>query len=574
MPLLEHRAFTTPSFAPRVITLSFEHDTEDVPLRTGLRLWSTSYALVDVLASSTRVRLANARVLELGSGVGACGLACATLGAKSVTITDRDSRALSLAHDNARKNGWFDDESAACDVRVVALDWNDPETYATVENGYDYVIAADMLYLPEHVDALATCIDAHLSKNGAFVAAFGVRNVSLAEAFERAMGDRAFDVRTEALTHVNEDMRNTAREYAHDEEIVAKGGYRLMECRRRRAAEASEDDALAEFAKDFIAGATLDRAPARARDGDVNVSDSDEDDDAAFDLECACAYAVNVEADEIKVGAPSDETVSRAAESLREHGFVVLQPTEAGSSAIVPRDVVHDVSFACEEYLNELLDGVSAKGVDPMRDIFRFSEICSRARDGLRYDFTHSESESVKARVTARGARAIEQWERVQASASPWVEPILARAYPNAAFSVKSIGCVTSEPSAPDQHFHSDGRVFGIVNVFVPLVATANGEDDAQGTAFIHGSHRWNHEAAYVTTKTKRQQDAAPRSMPELTLGSLLVYDYRVMHRGGANNSSKRRPLAYVMFGAENVRDRWNFPPDDSLWDVHSTGVR
>ena len=53
-------------------------------------------------------------------------------------------------------------------------------------------------------------------------------------------------------------------------------------------------------------------------------------------------------------------------------------------------------------------------------------------------------------------------------------------------FTVKSLGCVSSEPGAPEQHFHADGRSFGIFNVFVPVkdVQPTDGP-----TEFIHGSH-------------------------------------------------------------------------------------
>ena len=569
MVLHEFKTFTTPSFAPREIVLAIEHDTENVPLRTGCRLWSSSYALVEYLASEdTHACVRGKHVLELGAGIGAGGLAAAALGAASVCVTDRDDAVLALAHANALRNGWYGARAGECEVSVRAVDWADEDTYVTINGGYDVIIAADMLYLEEHAEALARCIDGHLADHGVFIAAFGVRRLELAQAFEQALVTRRFDVKTRALDYVNEDMVSTAKEYAHDDEITAKGGYRLIECTRRK----DDDDALADFAAEF-AEVSLDSA-SRMRALNTHNDDDGDDDDDAFDLERACAYTVNVSAQEIESGLPKDETASNAAESLREHGFVILQPHDVGNhSALIPREDVAALNDAGETYLNELLEGVKAKGIDPTRDIFRFSEICSRARAGLRYDYTRPEHEDVKARLTSSGRKAIDQWQALEKLVAPWVEPILARAYKDDKFKCVSVGCVTSEPGAPEQHFHSDGRIFGIVNVFVPLVATANGADAAQGTAFIHGSHLWDHDAAYVTSKEARKQAAAPRCLPEIhTPGSLLLYDYRVMHKGGANNSRKRRPLAYIMYGA-NKADSWNFPRNDSLWDDNSSGV-
>jgi ectoine hydroxylase-related dioxygenase (phytanoyl-CoA dioxygenase family) len=161
-------------------------------------------------------------------------------------------------------------------------------------------------------------------------------------------------------------------------------------------------------------------------------------------------------------------------------------------------------------------------------------------------------------------------WEALEEHVSPWVSPILSKLCGDEYnFAVKSVGCVTSEPGAPEQHFHADGRIFGIFNVFIN---TAKVETIDGPTEFIHGSHEWDHDAAHVTTPERKAHDSAPRTQPELLLpGSVLIYDYRVMHKGGANDSMRRRSLAYVMFCSRSARDSWNFPLDDSIWDSDRT---
>ena len=558
MVLAERRAFTTPNFPGDPIVLTLEHDAETVPLRTGCRLWSSSYALVEHLSRHVHL-VRDKSVIELGAGVGACGLACASLGAESVTITDRDDATLALAHANALRNGWFDG-TRACEVSVRRLDWGDATTYDTRADGYDLVVAADVVYLEEHARELASAVSAHVGASGRFICAFGVRKPELAEAFASELERRGFVVSARALDHVSEEMRATASEHAHDDEITAKGGYRLLEATRRDA-----DDALANFAKEFEEFG-LD-ADERA-DRPVHNDDDDDTSTTRVDFSDACSYVVDVDADEIAVRRPSASTVAHAAESLRVHGFFVLQSSSEASSssvAMVPQDVLEECACAGESHLNELLARVVERGLDPSVDIFRFAEICSRARGGKRYDYTRPESERAYALMKSQGELAVRAWERLQHHVAPWVEPVLVEVYGDQGmFTVKSVGCVSAEPGAPEQHFHADGRVFGIFNCFVPLTKVSRLEGP---TEFIHGSHVWCHDAAYVTTPERKAQAAAPRVQPELmTPGSILVYDYRVMHRGGANQSAKRRPLAYVMYGLDATKDDWNFP-DESIWD-------
>ena len=113
------------------------------------------------------VRLVGARVLELGCGTGALGLACAALGAASVWLTDVDEGALALARSNVALN--------ALDTRVTHvghLDVMQPEWEAAVAAAgaaapvpvasgptFDVVLAADIPFdfvTPSRlVDALA-----------------------------------------------------------------------------------------------------------------------------------------------------------------------------------------------------------------------------------------------------------------------------------------------------------------------------------------------------------------------------------------------------------------------------------
>lgn len=90
-------------------------------------------------------------------------------------------------------------------------------------------------------------------------------------------------------------------------------------------------------------------------------------------------------------------------------------------------------------------------------------------------------------------------------------------------------------------------------------------------THFKRGSHAWDHDAPYLTSAARRRQDLAEEVAPELARGSLLMYDYRVMHGGGRNlgkgKDGVRRPVAYVMHSRKGLKDTWNFPAE-SVWDA------
>ena len=108
----------------------------------------------------------------------------------------------------------------------------------------------------------------------------------------------------------------------------------------------------------------------------------------------------------------------------------------------------------------------------------------------------------------------------------------------------------------PQLHWHCDGAMAGLVTCFVPLVDVhrRNGP-----TELRPGSH-----AAGDVYAFGRWLDAGdPRVAcvaPELRAGEVLLFDYRVSHRGRANRSDAPRPVMYIVYSVRpGVRDRHNF---------------
>ena len=60
-------------------------------------------------------------------------------------------------------------------------------------------------------------------------------------------------------------------------------------------------------------------------------------------------------------------------------------------------------------------------------------------------------------------------------------------------------------------------------------------------------------------TLTRWDERSTQTVAPALRAGELLLFDFRVMHRGRANHSAARRPVGYVVFARRGVRDLHNF---------------
>jgi len=661
------------------VKLREERDNEDVPLRTGCRVWSCARLLAEWLArrsgggdeDGAGPIVRGRDVLELGAGTGAVGLVCAALGASSVTMTDRDEATLSLMHTNARINGHYD-ASSSCEVCVQGLDWGDPATYIQGAS-YGLVVAADVLYLPEHCAALPDAVAAHLAPGGQIVVACGLRRAGLLDALVSALRsvglDPSVDGETLGLDTKGGDERNrraaavTASEHVHDGEQISKaGGYVLVtakagadwtppvrlsaravaDARRAREEEEEEEEGHEEGHEEVdrrrVRGEG-NRAPSPRRseepkggettataatgeedrrgepseiDSDANsalgdfldefedldvdtdgpvrrVGPAAEDDETDLNTdENLPPYRVRASSAEVSTGEPSASTVAAAADSLARNGFVVLEAEDG--TGLVPTDVIDSALDASEGYLRRLTAAAKGKGLRVDSDIFRFAEVCSRAKGGRRFDVTAERRRSgagdtitlpprpyPTADDESAATAATAAWDSLRMAADPWVTPTLAGSRlmvdddgTGVSFGVTAVGCVTSLPSAPEQHFHADGRERGIVNVFVPLVDVPASMGP---THFRRGSHTWDHDSPYLTGDQRRIQERAEDVVPELSRGSVLMYDYRVFHRGGSNLSGDRmRPVAYVMYARDGTEDTWNFP-DESVWDPDSTGA-
>ena len=284
-----------------------------------------------------------------------------------------------------------------------------------------------------------------------------------------------------------------------------------------------------------------------------------------------------------------------AAESLDVHGLVVVA-SPPSAPPLVALELCAACCAASVERLEDLLGRIARRGVD-RSDEFRFLELTHR--EGLRFDMplgcgvetagslTHASPDDADAPSGSRAAGSRQQGSRAHearaaaavaregraeaafaleasaeaayaglhqaadAIAREALAAVVRRAPSESRFSGVSqppmAGCVISLPSASAQAWHSDGAEPGLYNVFVPLVSLtlANGPTELRPATHHHEGTARGH--------------VAPRMAPLVRAGELLLFDYRVRHRGLANDCKEPRPVAYLTYAIGEARDA-NFP--------------
>ncbi len=165
-------------------TLIDEEDfARDERLPYWAELWPSAVALARLVAKED---LAGRRVVELGCGVGLPSIVALSCGAE-VLATDYYAEALDFAHYNA----WL---NLGREMQTHLLDWHEPETRG-LEECFDVVLAADVLYESRNVLSLATLIPILLAPEGEVLLADPRRKDTLA--FLQRMRSGGFRVATE-----------------------------------------------------------------------------------------------------------------------------------------------------------------------------------------------------------------------------------------------------------------------------------------------------------------------------------------------------------------------------------------
>ncbi|CAH0367611.1 unnamed protein product [Pelagomonas calceolata] len=248
-----------------------------------------------------------------------------------------------------------------------------------------------------------------------------------------------------------------------------------------------------------------------------------------------------------------------AARSLRDEGFCVVR---AGGAQISDR-VLERCRTVASARLCDLLARVGRRGVELWRrddsglaadgvgvdaaagaEPFRYLELVHREGTG-RYDMplpwcVDGQAGDVSLPVADEAA-----FGELHAAMDDVARPVVSELWPVSA--EMRAGCVISEPGALAQPSHRDGPD-GLVTVFAPL------------TAFVP-----RNGPTELSPATHRGGDDSSSLAPLLQPGDVLLFDYRCLHRGLANQGDFRREVAYAVYSRQGVRDIQNFPSATTL---------
>ncbi|KAK9822211.1 hypothetical protein WJX81_006190 [Elliptochloris bilobata] len=146
----------------------------------GLDVWPACLLLADYLAQHCGA-VAGRLVIELGSGVGLCGLAAAAMGAQCAALSDYDSKHQVL--DVLRHNVALNDLAAK--TVVEHLDWERPSLSALAGQKYDVALACDVLYASKLVPRLLAAVEHFLAPAGILLLAHQNRRAVMMDAVTR-----------------------------------------------------------------------------------------------------------------------------------------------------------------------------------------------------------------------------------------------------------------------------------------------------------------------------------------------------------------------------------------------------
>jgi predicted nicotinamide N-methyase len=144
-------------------------------------IWPSSFVLSNYLVGE--IGVSGKRGIELGAGVGVVSVALCKAGAH-VLVTDYATEALDFIKLNALQNGIALDEQ----FEVASLDWRN----IRLEEKFDFVCAADVLYERRNLLPIVLAIDKLLKPNGTAYIADPRRQI--AKGFVALAEDNQFSV--------------------------------------------------------------------------------------------------------------------------------------------------------------------------------------------------------------------------------------------------------------------------------------------------------------------------------------------------------------------------------------------
>mmetsp|Transcript_10958 Transcript_10958/g.36344 ORF Transcript_10958/g.36344 Transcript_10958/m.36344 type:complete len:281 (+) Transcript_10958:148-990(+) len=180
---------------------------------TGALLWDSSVVLARFISRQHSLLLSpGARVVELGAGLGLCGLAAAAAG-YPVFLTDRrEVLPLTRCSLSANMAALAMASGSSPSVQVLPLHWGDAEAAAALEPPVDCVLMADCVYELDSIPPLVACLAQLCSPETLVLCAYDVdigRHAAYAK-FKEAVAAAGFLVTLLDAQLTHEDGGTTA----------------------------------------------------------------------------------------------------------------------------------------------------------------------------------------------------------------------------------------------------------------------------------------------------------------------------------------------------------------------------
>jgi hypothetical protein len=135
----------------------------------GMALWRGSEVLSDYLVKHP-ILVKNKTVLELGAGLGLCGIVAHYLGASSVLITDGDEDVVENMQFNVEHNVVPTNENKGNRIHCSVLLWDCHVDDFLLKHGcQDVVLAGDCVYASTSLEPIWKTIQSLLSEKGVFI---------------------------------------------------------------------------------------------------------------------------------------------------------------------------------------------------------------------------------------------------------------------------------------------------------------------------------------------------------------------------------------------------------------------
>jgi predicted nicotinamide N-methyase len=160
----------------------FQLDSEETAQSTGVTLWQAAPRLATFLMRNSHEYVSGRQVLELGAGLGLCGIVAHHLGARCVILSDGDTQTLQQMRHNVTQNNIGpksvndnNNDNRAMMMECRQLIWGSSTQVCAFQESFglfDTILGADVVYTRQSLDPLLDTVVELLQKkphSGQFV---------------------------------------------------------------------------------------------------------------------------------------------------------------------------------------------------------------------------------------------------------------------------------------------------------------------------------------------------------------------------------------------------------------------